>query len=232
MKSSQNGWPLIWDSSTLDRSIIPGTNRGIELRAGAVRVVFDYLCSEFNRRVEGIDEDQRDDWGWAKPVRIPGSSEFSNHGSGTAVDLNATRHPWGSRGTFTATQVSELRTILGELGGIVRWGGDYTGKPDEMHFEINAPYEEVRNVAAIVSRGAFDPTKPVPAGGPLRLGQSGNRVKALQLRLNRDYPRYSRLEIDGIYGPATESVVREFQKRAGLAVDGIAGPDTLTRLGS
>jgi hypothetical protein len=37
--------------------------------------------------------------------------------------------------------------------------------------------------------------------------------------------------VDGIYGPRTTAVVREFQRRAGLQVDGIAGPQTLGRLG-
>jgi peptidoglycan hydrolase-like protein with peptidoglycan-binding domain len=36
--------------------------------------------------------------------------------------------------------------------------------------------------------------------------------------------------VDGAFGPATEAVVREFQRRSGLLVDGIAGPRTLTAL--
>jgi peptidoglycan hydrolase-like protein with peptidoglycan-binding domain len=38
-------------------------------------------------------------------------------------------------------------------------------------------------------------------------------------------------EIDGVYGPYTETAVREFQKARGLWVDGIAGPRTLRALG-
>jgi len=59
----------------------------------------------------------------------------------------------------------------------------------------------------------------------------GDRVRALQEKLNRDYPAYSTLVVDGIFGPATEAVVREFQRRSGLLVDGIAGPATLAKLG-
>jgi peptidoglycan hydrolase-like protein with peptidoglycan-binding domain len=62
-------------------------------------------------------------------------------------------------------------------------------------------------------------------------GDEGDGVKELQARLNRDYPAYSNLTEDGIYGPATEAVVREFQRRAGLTVNGIAGPETLVELG-
>jgi peptidoglycan hydrolase-like protein with peptidoglycan-binding domain len=55
----------------------------------------------------------------------------------------------------------------------------------------------------------------------LRPGDSNDLVRLLQARLNRDYPLYSNLVVDGIYGPRTTAVVREFQRRAGLTVDGI-----------
>lgn len=226
---SQNGWTLIWDSSGLDRSPIPGTTRTIELRAGAVRVVLDYLCAEFHDRVEALDEGQRDDWGWAEPVPIPGSSTFSNHGSGTAVDLNATRHPWGERETFGAAQVAAIEDILLELKGTVRWGGHYTGKTDEMHFEINASESRVSEVATALGGSRGDLPDPRPR--LLSLGSTGSQVAAVQARLNRDYPRHSRLEVDGDYGPSTEAVVREFQLRSGLSVDGVVGPETRLRLG-
>jgi hypothetical protein len=62
-------------------------------------------------------------------------------------------------------------------------------------------------------------------------GDNNDLVRLLQARLNRDYPLYSNLVVDGDYGPLTTAVVREFQRRAGLQADGIAGPLTLGRLG-
>jgi peptidoglycan hydrolase-like protein with peptidoglycan-binding domain len=58
----------------------------------------------------------------------------------------------------------------------------------------------------------------------------GDQVKQLQALLNRDYPAYSHLEEDGAYGPNTEAVIGEFQRRAGLPVNGIADADTLAKL--
>jgi len=73
---------------------------------------------------------------------------------------------------------------------------------------------------------------PAPAQAlAVRRGSRGTLVRAVQARLNRDYPLYSKLVVDGIFGPKTEAVVREFQRRAGLVVDGIVGPKTLAKLG-
>lgn len=70
---------------------------------------------------------------------------------------------------------------------------------------------------------------PYPMG-TLKIGDRNEDVRQLQAGLNRDYPAYSRLVEDGIFGPATESVIREFQRRAGLPVDGVAGRATLKKL--
>lgn len=73
-------------------------------------------------------------------------------------------------------------------------------------------------------------TKPRPGktqhGELLKRGDQGRRVRRLQRGLNRAFPAYSDLAVDGIYGPATQRVVREFQRRSGLAVDGVVGPKT------
>lgn len=62
----------------------------------------------------------------------------------------------------------------------------------------------------------------------LRLGSSGEDVKAVQQKLN-SYG-YS-LAVDGQYGPVTTKVVRHWQNANGLTVDGITGPQTLASLG-
>lgn len=57
----------------------------------------------------------------------------------------------------------------------------------------------------------------------LRRGDTGENVKTLQKLLAKDG---SNLEIDGIFGPGTQSAVRSFQRRHNLEVDGIVGPQT------
>ena len=61
----------------------------------------------------------------------------------------------------------------------------------------------------------------------LRRGDRGSAVVELQGLLST---HGSSLATDGIFGPATEKAVRDFQRKVGLVVDGIAGPKTLAML--
>jgi hypothetical protein len=69
-----------------------------------------------------------------------------------------------------------------------------------------------------------------PATNLLLRGSVGSTVETLQAGLNRVFPAYSKLATDGKYGPRTEDVVQEFQRRAGLADDGVVGVQTRTAL--
>lgn len=63
----------------------------------------------------------------------------------------------------------------------------------------------------------------------IEYGDRGNDVKILQTKLNKvGY----KLEVDGICGNATVSVIKDFQKKYNLAVDGQAGKNTITKLDS
>lgn len=146
MATSQNGWVVRTSSSGLaPLSWITG-----RVLPGDVFTIFDFLCQKFNATVEPIRRDQS--WGWAyREVR--GGSDLSNHASATAIDLNAPSHPLGRRGTFSPDQNRAIQRILNDLDAVVRWGGDYPGRPDEMHFEINASAQRVAVVADRIRKG-------------------------------------------------------------------------------
>lgn len=150
MATSQNGYPVF--TSSTDPGLVAIPDVAGRVRRGDVAEVFMYLIERFDREVEDVDEARgqpQDDWGYAfRPIRGQ-STGYSNHSSATAVDLNATRHPIGRRGTFSAKQVNAIHNILNDLDGVIRWGGDYSGRPDEMHFEINRPLPAV---AAVVKK--------------------------------------------------------------------------------
>lgn len=143
---SQNGYTANNVSDTKSYKI-PGTDRAIRLRKGPAGELLVLFAAWFHREIEPIDSGQLDDWGFAvRPIRgqevqydSKGNAiNLSNHSSGCAEDLNATRHPLGKRGTFTPAKAKKIRDELGrpEYGGCVRWGGDYQKRADEMHFEI------------------------------------------------------------------------------------------------
>lgn len=139
MPQSQNGWPA--NNPSLEASqLVPGTLVKISVRKDAAGQLLLEVASAFDRLVQDIDNARGglDDWGFAvRPIR--GGSTLSNHASGTAIDLNATQHPLGIAASknFTPAQIGQIRRIVALTGAVVRWGGDYTGRPDPMHFEIN-----------------------------------------------------------------------------------------------
>jgi hypothetical protein len=135
--TSQNGFPANRRELVSSR-VVPGTGVRLTVRNGPAGDLLLEVASLFDRLVQDIDGGPVDDWGYAeRPIR--GSATISNHASGTAIDLNATRWALGSNPTvnLSGAQIDTVRRIVGATGGVVRWGGDYTGRKDPMHFEIN-----------------------------------------------------------------------------------------------
>ncbi|MBY0553171.1 peptidoglycan-binding protein [bacterium] len=62
----------------------------------------------------------------------------------------------------------------------------------------------------------------------LKIGSKGREVESLQQNLKS--AGFFRFEIDGDFGPQTETSVKQFQKAAKIKADGIAGPTTLSQL--
>jgi GH25 family lysozyme M1 (1,4-beta-N-acetylmuramidase) len=67
---------------------------------------------------------------------------------------------------------------------------------------------------------------PIPTRN-LKKGSKGDDVKWLQVELSK--VGYG-LTVDGIFGPKTDSAVRDYQKKNGLMVDGIVGAITRSSL--
>jgi hypothetical protein len=151
MASSQNGWPASPDRNAID--IISIEVEGCKTKFALTKKVapiFKAFLAEFNEKVEKIDKGQ-DDWGYAfRQVR--GSTDMlSNHASGTAVDVNALKHPLGAKDTFKPEEVEVIRELCTKYG--LRWGGDYKNRRDEMHFEI---MESPKKVKARIKRLGLD----------------------------------------------------------------------------
>ncbi|PSN16108.1 hypothetical protein C7271_20430, partial [filamentous cyanobacterium CCP5] len=73
-------------------------------------------------------------------------------------------------------------------------------------------------------------SQPTPElTGLLRLGSQGTTVRWLQTQLRS---RGFSLEVDGQFGPNTQTALIQFQSQADLSPDGIVGPDTWYQLQS
>lgn len=136
MLTSANGWPASEDQAAIGIKSypVPGTN--LKLRcAEKVAPLLIHFAADFHELIEPIDEGTLDDWGYCFR-KVRGSNEtISNHSSGTAIDLNSTKHPLGKVNTFRGSKVPMLDALVRKYG--LRAGKDYTGRKDEMHFEIN-----------------------------------------------------------------------------------------------
>lgn len=167
---------------------------------------------EFHRRVEPLHEG----WCWGYADRnVRGSTAPSFHWAGIATDKNAPRHPLGAVGTFNDRQVAEINRICAKYG--LRWGGNYSRRKDEMHFEVIVSREEA--LAMIRKLQTGPPT--------IKRGTKRTKwVRKLQRRLNLHLGWEKALVVDGKFGAHTDRAVMSFQRKVGLKVDGIVGVKT------
>ena len=153
--TSYNGWTASDkpESIHVKSHAIPGTHLKIRC-AEAVAPLIVGFCKEFNELIEPLDGGQLDDWGFAFRMVRGSTDRLSNHSSGTAVDLNATKHPLGKAGTFPNEKVPMIRALAKKYGMI--WGGDFRSRPDEMHFEIAITPAKAAALIGSLSKGDTD----------------------------------------------------------------------------
>lgn len=168
------------------------------LLAGPVYVVLTCFLAAYEAGVERIGRYS----GSYNLRRIARSTKWSNHASGTAVDINWKDHPVGTKyGGFTAEQKATVLGLL-KLFPVLRWGGPAFNDP--MHFEIApaASRKAVERLAVELLQGAL-----IRRG--YDLGKSG---------------------ADGVRGKLTDAALKAFQEDNGLTPDGVDGPETWKRL--
>jgi hypothetical protein len=139
MPTSLNGWPVLTSGSTLLRwGTVPHTTRKIRMHKD-VLPLFLALAFDYDEWIAPIDVGTFDDAGYAYR-QSNGSAGWSNHASGTALDLN-----WSKEGAqrpsnraFWAKNDIRLHTTqIKRIYHVVDWGGDWSAKFwDPMHWEI------------------------------------------------------------------------------------------------
>jgi len=142
--TSPNGWPASEDRKTLgiETFAVPGTKIKFAC-AKAVAPILVSFAKDFHELVEPIDQGQLDDWGYAFRQTRGSDRILSNHASGTAIDLNAIKHPLGKSNTFNKDQRNIINLLITKYG--LAWGGNYKKRKDDMHFEIALNQNQVTN---------------------------------------------------------------------------------------
>ena len=142
--TSPNGWPASEDRKAIgiESFVVPGTKIKL-VCAKAVAPLLVNFAKEFHDSVEPIDQGQLDDWGYAFRMTRGSDKVLSNHSSGTAIDLNAIKHPLGKSNTFTKDKRNIITLLITKYG--LAWGGNYKKRKDDMHCEIALNQEQVKN---------------------------------------------------------------------------------------
>lgn len=230
--ASINGFSVKpYGSNALARFTIPGTSTRLSLRREVAPLMVG-LAERFHRTVEPLDP--KSSWGHAHR-KIGGTDSWSFHAPGVAIDLNATAHPLGKRGTFSRAQVAAIRALLAAYSHqgvrLFRWGGDYRRRADEMHFEIIVP----RGTALAAVRALQSPSASPPAKGH----RPGTRdLRLASPRLSGEDVGYVQSWIgerrcgtaDGYYGPKTRDGVNWYQGMRGLPTTGVCDRQTWRNL--
>lgn len=161
MEKSLNGWPAI--SRSIDPRLrvinIPGTKRNVRLRRAVAPVFAAFLAdwnAEMPKRLK-LDTGPVDGWVYRKSRFV---NKFSNHASGTAVDLRYDVLKPDGKPHMNQTEMKILNRILDRYvtddGHRIFANGEWWKNPDGMHTELsqswdrgakrNTRFKDVKNV--------------------------------------------------------------------------------------
>lgn len=129
---TKNGWQVD-PNPPLSTWAWPGGMGTATTRAGDATTVLQCLAYFYNQQVQAIKEPVLDDWSYNKRI-ITGGSYWSEHAGGTALDINATDHPYKTTAeqNFSAAQIKAAEGILGYFEGAVEWLRGW----DPMHWQL------------------------------------------------------------------------------------------------
>ncbi|MFI7355520.1 hypothetical protein ACIBTP_16390 [Streptomyces avidinii] len=158
--TSANGWSIPnARSSSTGTCDIQGTGLTVALRRGDAATVLAYLAQRFHYDVARLEGDRGEIVGYRADRKVRADFE-SNHLSGTALALYPENYPLGVTGNFFPYQVTAIRDILAELGGVVKWGGDMKPAMESMFFiDVPPQSQQLGQVAATLTAWQTTPSK-------------------------------------------------------------------------
>jgi hypothetical protein len=153
---SLNGWVV--PPPRLKTFDIPGTTRRVTLDSDAGRLLVA-LAADYDATVRPIDKGTWDEGGY-NLRKARNAPRWSNHASGSAIDLNwseegALNSAWGKRFFAQAKTRLAVAKIKARYGKCVQWGGDWRTLKDYMHWEIKPGTTRVQ-VRALADKLGID----------------------------------------------------------------------------
>jgi hypothetical protein len=245
MPTSINGWPVItsYGDRRLKTFTVPGTSRKLTVRAD-IGPLLIALAADYHREVAAIDVGKFDDWSY-ELRKARAANSYSDHSSGTAIDLNATttgaQGPHGGMSTMSSKQIAACAALKKRYevviwGGDKARGGDYSNKYlfDPMHFALK-PGTSLKDVQRVCAKLGIDahgvrhlpaikpvprpvpaPAAKAPVNSPLPL-RAGSRGTLVRDVQHGLYQRgYRNVRVTGVYDVATLAAVKSFQKKRPL----------------
>jgi hypothetical protein len=204
-----NGWSAATGIKTYR---VHDTSTYLPVKAAVAPLLIGF-AHEFHHTVEHLHTG----WCWGYAYRnVTGYSTLSYHAFGLAIDLNAPAHPLGVRGTFSYRQRLKINALCKKYG--LRWGGNYSGRKDEMHFECILTPAQAKAKIASLQAPSYQIRWPGPASyfpniDMLDPGKTNKQVKLLQGRLTKFGAEPG--AIDGNYGFKTKRAVSRVQRYYG-----------------
>jgi hypothetical protein len=154
------GWPNC-NSSLIESNFgVDGTRFPGGIRNELVDLVTMLVRETKNRgyRFGNSSDPSYGCWGFSCRA-ISGSNNPSNHSWGLAVDINAPSNP------YTSPLVTDMPSWMPDLWNQYgfRWGGDYSGSQDAMHYEFMGSVTDAANETAKArSNGLGGGAPPTP----------------------------------------------------------------------
>lgn len=143
-------------------------------------------------------------------------------GSSTRIEARQVRNwpSWATEGDPHVQATRAVQYLLRARGYKVATDGVF-GQQTERALK------QFQSARGLDANGIMDSTVWEKIVVRVRRGSRGNAVRAMQVLLrSKGYL----VRVDGVFGAATEKIVRRYQRAQGLVVDGVAGLDTWCEL--